>query len=82
MKISVDIIEKILVSSFQSTSTRLDPNSKQELLLKIQDYIDKFTSEIVLRSIENKPKNEINNGKIVLDEKDIERIIGLLLLDM
>lgn len=82
MKISVDIIEKILVSSFQSSNTTLDPNTKEELLLKLQEYLNKFTDEIVLRSIENKPKSEIDNDEIVLNERDIERIIGLLLLDM
>ena len=82
MKISVDIIEKILSSSFQRSDTTLDPSHKEELLLNLQEYLDKFTDEIVLRSIENKPKDEINNDEIILDEKDIERIIGLLLLDM
>lgn len=78
MKISIDLIEKILIASFKKSNTTIDPNDKMELLHNIQDYIDQFSNELVLRSIENKP----NGNDQTLTEKDIERIIGLLLLDM
>lgn len=80
MKISTDLIEKILLQSFRDPNTKLDPKEKEELLLNLQDYFDKFSNELLLRSIENKPRD--GNEEIILNEKDIERIIGLLLLDM
>ncbi|CAL9730902.1 inner kinetochore subunit Mhf2p [Monosporozyma unispora] len=78
MKISIELIEKILIQSFKDSTTQLDPQEKIGLLYKLQDYFDHFTNELVTRSIENKPSDE----NPTLNEKDIERIIGLLLLDM
>lgn len=78
MKISIDLIEKILIDSFRDSNTTIDPKDKTQLLYNIQDYIDQFSNELVLRSIENKPDQQ----DPTLTEKDIERIIGLLLLDM
>lgn len=76
MKISKDLIERILIQSFHDKNTKLKESDKSDILQSIQDYLDIFTNELIERAKANK------QGDGELDEKDIEKIIGLLLLDM
>ncbi|SCU99327.1 LAFA_0G23354g1_1 [Lachancea sp. 'fantastica'] len=69
--------------SFSQDSTRITEST----LTVIEEYLEVFVREAVLRSIENKERlgeqesNRLNND-LVLTHKDLESVSGLLLLDM
>lgn len=92
-KIPVETIARILqISSFQHYSTKITA----ETLMMLQDYMEILVREAVLRSIANKEEAEqegLNrnmqharlkheNEGMLLTHRDLERIAGLLLLDM
>ncbi|CEP62575.1 Mhf2p LALA0_S05e08680g [Lachancea lanzarotensis] len=69
--------------SFNHDSTRITEST----LTVIEEYLEVFVREAVLRSVENKDRvkeedsNRLNN-ELVLTHKDLESVSGLLLLDM
>ena len=69
--------------SFNNDSTRITEST----LTVIEEYLEVFVREAVLRSVENKERvkeedsNRLNND-LVLTHKDLESVSGLLLLDM
>ncbi|SCV99795.1 LAFE_0B02674g1_1 [Lachancea fermentati] len=84
IRLPKDTIARIFQTcSFQHDSTRITENT----LSLMDKYMELFIREAVLRSIENKEQvkqeddNQIDDS-IVLTHKDLEKISGLLLLDM
>ncbi|SMN18277.1 similar to Saccharomyces cerevisiae YDL160C-A MHF2 Putative protein of unknown function [Maudiozyma saulgeensis] len=54
-----------------------------EVIEGICKYLELFVEEAALRSIENhETKDNNNNQELVLEYDDLEKIIGLLMLDM
>lgn len=51
----------------------------EDVILAITKYIELFVQEATLRSIEN---HDNTNDDITLEYDDLEKIIGLLMLDM
>ncbi|CAB4252193.1 similar to Saccharomyces cerevisiae YDL160C-A Putative protein of unknown function [Maudiozyma barnettii] len=52
-----------------------------EVIEGISKYLESFVQEATLRSIENHELNG-HNQELVLEYDDLEKIIGLLMLDM
>lgn len=79
-----DTIARIFQTcSFQNDSTRITETT----LTLVDEYLEIFVREAILRSIENKDqvKDEHQDqlgSQVVLTHKDLERVSGLLLLDM
>ncbi|CAR30079.1 Mhf2p [Lachancea thermotolerans CBS 6340] len=79
-----DTIARIFQTcSFKDDSTRITEST----LSLVDAYLEVFVREALLRSIENKEqvKSEHQDqlgDQVVLTHKDLERVSGLLLLDM
>ncbi|SCU89194.1 LADA_0E14158g1_1 [Lachancea dasiensis] len=79
-----DTIARIFqLCSFSDEGTRITEST----LALIDEYLEIFVREAVLRSIENKERLKDENrdqlgNQLVLTHKDLENISGLLLLDM
>ncbi|SCU93615.1 LAMI_0E14994g1_1 [Lachancea mirantina] len=80
-----DTIARVLETcSFESEDTRITESTVN----LVDKYLEMFVREAVLRSLENKEqevKQEENNPlreATVLTHKDLERVLGVLLLDM
>ncbi|CCD22353.1 Mhf2p NDAI_0A01950 [Naumovozyma dairenensis CBS 421] len=90
MTILLETIEKILRSeSFQNKDTTIT----KETILMIQRYMDLFIKEAVIRSYENKVATQVEDfddeedadeedKTIELTHLDLERIVGLLLMEL
>lgn len=78
MAIPKETIAQILqLEAFENADTKMT----EETLSMIQRYMELFIREAMCRSLDNKEK-ELGQTDIVIDEKDLERVVGLLLLDM
>ncbi|CCK69485.1 Mhf2p KNAG_0C03810 [Huiozyma naganishii CBS 8797] len=75
IQISRETLSRILTQSFKNKSTTID----DQALTSVQKYVETYVQEIILRSLENK---DLGVNPAELTERDIERILGLLLLDM
>ncbi|SCU92571.1 LANO_0E01376g1_1 [Lachancea nothofagi CBS 11611] len=79
-----DTIARIFQAcSFTNESTRITEST----LMLVDEYLEVFVREAVLRSVENKEriKDEHRDqlgDQLILTHKDLENVSGLLLLDM
>lgn len=81
----------IQLDAFEQDSTQIT----EETLTMLQGYVEILVREAVLRSVANKEElkteavdveggndNHTKNNETILTHEDLEKIIGLLLLDM
>ncbi|CCF56388.1 hypothetical protein KAFR_0B00900 [Kazachstania africana CBS 2517] len=78
MSIPKETISRILLNKLNENGENFSINT--ETVESVTKYTDVLIEEMVLRSLEN--KENIAEATPTLDVDDLEKIIGLLLLDM
>lgn len=75
------IVRILKLQAFEHESTAIT----EETVTMLQRYLEVFVREAVQRSVANKDlqgNQGIGNGEIQLNHEDLEKITGMLLLDM
>ncbi|GAV55175.1 hypothetical protein ZYGR_0AS04990 [Zygosaccharomyces rouxii] len=72
------IVRILKLQAFEHESTIIT----EETVTMLQKYLEVFVREAVQRSVANKDSHGEGNGEVQLNHEDLEKITGMLLLDM